>query len=258
MSPVYARRYSRAMRATLGILLGLTLAQPVGEFVPPRILATVKSPDDRTAIELRRWPTGRPNQYGPVVYHVTRDGTDVLVDSPLGIRRADQDFAAATLAFVGADNFRTIDERYTTRSGKTREHHVIARERTIHFKNPAGAPIDITLRAQNDGVAFRYQFPDRSGGAKNIVEETTRFHVPDRSSAWMLPRQPVGRYAPAYEDLFRELPAGTSADLPDGWDLPALFKTPIGRWVLVTESALDESYAGSHLSQRARDNLYRV
>src|SRR5262249_52123556 len=151
-----------------------------------------------------------------------RDGQEVVADSPLGIRRADQDFDAATLTFVGATDFRTIDERYTMRSGKRRERHVVARERTIHFKNPAGAPIDITLRAQNDGVAFRYEFPDRSRDVKTVLEEATGFCVPAQSTAWLLPRQPVGKYAPAYEDLFREVPSEKASHLTYGGDLPAL------------------------------------
>jgi len=58
--------------------------------------------------------------------------------------------------------------------------------------------------------------------------------------------------------VFREVPSETSSDLPDGWDLPALFRTPGGKWALVTESALDESYAGSHLAQRAPGGVYRL
>jgi hypothetical protein len=231
-------------------MLALTLS-----FTPAQLslVITVTSPDGRSAIEIRHYPAH-------FVYHVTRDGKDVVVDSPLGVRRSDEAFDAATLTFVGADEIRMIDERYTMRSGKAREHHVGARERTVHFKNPAGAALDITLRAQNDGVAFRYQFPDRDPTPKTVVEETTGFLLPARSMAWMLPRQPVGKYAPAYEDLYREVPSFMLHWLyPDGWDLPALFETPGGKWVLLTESALDDTYAGSHLApQRAPDTVYRL
>jgi len=234
--------------ALAAVLLALAVSTARAQL---SLLLTVKSPNGRTAIVIWR--------DGPLFYRVTRDGEDVVAGSPLGIRRADQDFDALT--FVGATDVRTIDERYTTPDGKTREHHVVARERTLHFKNAAGAPIDITLRAQNDGVAFRYRFPDRDRDVKTVVEEATGFHVPDRSTAWILPRQPVGKYAPAYEDLFREVQSAMAPGLADGWDLPALFKTPGGKWALVTESALDESYAGSHLVHRARvydDDVYRL
>src|SRR5215471_11922367 len=146
----------RAMRRALAAgLLALAVSATRAQ---SSLVLTVNSPDGRTAIVMWR--------DGPLFYRVTRDGEDVIARSPLGIRRADQDFGAklnfdsmpaAMLTFVGADDVRTIDERYTMRSGKAREHHVVARERTIHFKSPTGAPLDITLRAQNDGVAFRYR-----------------------------------------------------------------------------------------------------
>ena len=114
------------------------------------------------------------------------------------------------------------------------------------------------LRAQDDGVAFRYRFPESTGGRKTVVGEQTGFTVPDGATAWMLPRQPVGKYAPAYEDLFQQVGSGTASALPDGWDLPALFKTRDGLWALVTESALDATYCGSHLAQHATGGTYRI
>ena len=91
------------------IVLALALigsAVPAADFVPPRIIATVKSPDGRTAIEVRRLHVAR-DVFGPLVYRVTRDGQEVLADSPLGIRRADQDFDAATLTLVGGTDARS-------------------------------------------------------------------------------------------------------------------------------------------------------
>ena len=238
------------MKMTAGLAaLVLALAVAAPSQAPPGAAATLTSPDGRTAIEIRR---------DPLRYRVTRDGQEVLADSPLGIRRADQNFDSAGLTLTAADAVRSLDERYTMLHGKARQHHVVARELTVHFKNAAGARLDVTLRAQNDGIAFRYAFPDRDAAVKTVLDESTGFHVPSGSSAWMLPRQPVGTYAPAYEDLFRQVTAASASALPDGWDLPALFKTPGGKWALVTESALDEHYCGSHFAARADNGVYRI
>ena len=211
---------------------------------------TVTSPDGRLAITVSR------RADGALQYRVTRDGHPVLGDAPLGLRRADASFAAR-LTYRSASAVRNVDESYTTPHGKSRDHKVSARERVLTFANAAG-PIEIVLRAQNDGVAFRYRFPDSGSGTKSVVEELTGFNVPQGSRAWMLPRQPVGQYAPAYEDLFEEVSSGTPAKLPAGWDFPALFKTPGGTWALITESALDETYCGSHLAQAAPNGTYRI
>ena len=225
--------------------------------VPPRILATIKSPDGRTAIEIRRYHS-KGNEFGPLVYRVTRDGTPIVHDSPLGLRRGDQDLSGADLTLVGASNPRTIDERYELPHGKARAHHVVATERTLQFKNAKGARLDIVLHAQNDGVAFRYRFPETKSGPLTVTEELTGFAVPGGSIAWVMPQQEVHKYGPAYEDFYREVKAGTASERSDGWAFPALFKTPDGKWLLISESALDETYCGSHLAQNAPGGVYRI
>jgi hypothetical protein len=74
----------------------------------------------------------------------------------------------------------------------------------------------------------------------------------------MLPHDRAGRYTPAYENLYREVEAGTFSPTGVGWDFPATFRTPGGAWVLLTESALDRGYAGTHLEWDPLEKLYRV
>ena len=64
--------------------------------------------------------------------------------------------------------------------------------------------------------------------------------------------------APACEDLYQQVASATASKLPDGWDLPALFKTSGGTWLLITESALDGGYCGFHLAQSASGGTYRI
>ena len=209
------------------------------------------SPDGRTAIAVTRAAGGT------LTYRVTRNGRAALDESPLGIKRADAVFDA-NLTLISAGAPREINERYTTPHGKKKDHIVSAREMSLTFANPADGRVEIVLRAQNDGVAFRYRFPETAAGAKTVVEELTGFHVPEGSTAWMLPQQAVSKYGPAYEDFYRQVPSGTASERPDGWSFPALFKTPGRTWVLLTESALDETYCGSHLAQNAPAGLYRI
>ena len=212
---------------------------------------TLASPDGRTSIAVSRGAQGR------LTWRVNRNGRPVLEDSPLGIRRADQAFESG-LTLVRAGTARTIDERYAMPFGKRRNHHVVGRERTLTFANAAGARLEIVLRAHADGAAFRYRFPGQAAGVKTVVEEQTGFHVPEGSTAWMMPQQEVHRYGPAYEDFFSEIKAGASAPRADGWALPALFETPAGGWLLISESGLDDGYCGSHLAQPAPGSTYRL
>src|SRR6266542_5968343 len=129
---------------------------------------SVASPDGRTTIAVGRKPDGT------LTYRVARGTQPILGDSPLGIRRADQAFEAG-LAFVAASPVRAIDERYAMPHGKRKDHHVLGRERTLTFANAAGAKLDVILRAHDDGVAFRYRFPETAAGLKTVVEERTGF-----------------------------------------------------------------------------------
>ena len=229
--------------------LGFLLLTSVSAFAQqPWSLA---SPDGHNTIAVAR------QSDGALVWRVTRDGQPILADSPLGIRRADQDFGAG-LTFVGATQPRTIDERYTLPFGKWRDHVVSGRERTLTFANAGGARLDVVLRAHDDGVAFRYRFPETAAGNKTVVEERTGFHIPQGSTAWMLPHQEVHKYGPAYEDFFVEVHAGTAAPRADGWSFPALFRTSGGRWLLISESAVDEHYCGTHLAADAPGGVYRL
>jgi alpha-glucosidase len=211
----------------------------------------VSSPDGHNTIAVARQADGA------LVWRVTRDGQPILADSPLGIRRADQEFTTG-LTFVSAAAPRTIDERYTLPAGKRHDHVVSGREQTLTFANAAGARVEVVLRAHDDGVAFRYRFPESAPGTKTVVEERTGFHVPQGSTAWMLPQQEVHKYGPAYEDFYVEVPSGTAAPRSDGWSFPALFRISTGRWMLISESAVDEHSCGSHLAAEAPGGVYRL
>jgi hypothetical protein len=212
---------------------------------------SVTSPDGRLEIGVTLRAGGK------LTWQVTAGRAAVLSPSPLGLRRHDQPFIEG-LRFVAAPDPTPVDDRYEMPHGKRRQHVVSGRERVVSFANAAGAKLDVILRAQNDGVAFRYRFPERDETPRRLYEELTGFTVPSGSHGWMLPHQLPGRYAPAYEDLFREVRAGTTAPDASGWSFPALFETPAHAWMLITEAGLDETYAASHLTPDASDHTYRI
>jgi hypothetical protein len=211
---------------------------------------SVASPDGRSTIAVKI--TG-----GRLSWHVMHRGAVVLADSPMGIRRADQSFVDG-LTFVSATTPAAIDDSYQMPHGKRRDHHARGGQSTLVFANASGAKLEVVLRAYDDGVAFRYRFPESATAPKTVVDEQTAFHVPAGATAWMLPQSPPGKYTPAYEDFFAEVPAGTAAPTESGWAFPALFRTPAGAWMLVTEAGLDSQYCGTRIASAAPDGLYRI
>jgi hypothetical protein len=142
--------------------------------------------------------------------------------------------------------------------GKRRLHQVRAREQTVELVTAAGARLEVVLRAHDDGVAFRYRFPEKDPAARTVTGEETGFRLPAGASAWLLPHQPPSKYGPAYEDFFQEVAAGTTAPTPSGWSFPGLFKTAAGVWLLVTEAGLDETYCGARFAAEAPGGAYRI
>ena len=212
---------------------------------------SVGSPDGLNQITLTRQADGR------LLWRAARGRSVVVQDSVLGLRRTDQSFTNG-LAVVRASTATPVEERYETPHGKRRVHQVRGNERTVTFRNASGGLLDVILRAHDDGVAFRYRFPETDASPRTVVEETTGFRMPAGATAWLLPHHMPSRYKPAYEDLFHEVPVGTSAPEPAGWSFPGLFKTPGGAWLLITEAALDESYCGSRFAADAPGGVYRL
>jgi alpha-glucosidase len=118
--------------------------------------------------------------------------------------------------------------------------------------------MDLILRAYNDGIAFRYRFPEESPEKRIVIHEATGFRIPEGATAYIQPYDNPSQYTPAYEQYFLNgIPAGTPSPLPSGWAFPALFSLPgQDKWLLITEASLDPGYCGTHLEREAPNGLY--
>lgn len=196
-----------------------------------------------------------------LVYKVDRikDGQAIAVieNSPLGIDRKDQQFSSE-LKFVSKGEVKTIDETYTMAIGRQTEIRNNANELELTFKNQQGSLIQLVLRAYNDGVAFRYAFPEKSDSAFTVVRELTGFKVPETGKAWIQRYDVPSQYTPAYEKFYEdEMPIGTASPDAEGWAFPALFNSN-EQWVLISEANLTPNYCGIRMEQNAPNGMYRV
>jgi hypothetical protein len=204
---------------------------------------------------------------GALTYRVARtagaDTAAVLAPSPLGITREDARFTEG-LRFV-SERRRTVDHAYTLTHGKRGKVRGRAREMTLSFANADDVRVELVFRAYDGGAAFRYRFPKR---AKAFANDTTRytvtgersgFRLPDGAAGWMLPYDAAGKWAPAYENRYRKVAAGTASPTGRGWGYPALFRVGEGGpWALLTEAGLGGQYAGTHLGWDSTAAAYRT
>lgn len=194
-------------------------------------------------------------------YSVNRTGAEVLNASTLGLVRGDVDFSKG-LAVLSVSKSETVKDTYTLKNAKRLINNYTANKKVIHLENGSKKKLDVIFQVSNDGIAFRYYFPDRDSKINQLSEEKTSFHFFEGSKAWMQPMS-VAKTGwestnPSYEEYYKkEINVGTAAPTEAGWVYPALFNYK-DTWLLVSESGLDGNYCATRLKQNAPDGNYSI
>jgi hypothetical protein len=174
----------------------------------------------------------------------------VVNPSDLGVRRMDE-FFAGNFSFQGVTT-RSIDESYQNATGKQLSLRNHANEMTLSF-SLNNKLMNVVFRAYDDGVAFRYIFPEVSDSEYYITGENTTFQLPTEGSSWI---QEYANFQPVYEKFFSN---GTPMNqtITTHSAFPALFKTP-KFWLLLTEADLQANFFASHLDAYYGNGTYRL
>ncbi len=185
------------------------------------------------------------------------NGQTIIRPSPLGLVREDADFSK-DLTFVSAENVREFSTSYTLTSGKQSEYKNKGNELVLHFSAKNVEKLDLVFRSFDNGVAFRYEFPEQDAGTKTVIEETSGFLIPENSKAWLQAYDTITKWTPAYERYFENgIEPGTPAPVNNGWAFPALFKLE-NHWILLSEADLDGGYFAGHLNNEIGSQLYTI
>jgi hypothetical protein len=227
-----------------------TLASPDGKLVATLALTAPE--------QIAAYPADKVRLYYRVEQGAEGQRVEILPWSPLGIERSDEAFVDGLVAKRQSEVI-VIDETYRVLHGKRSVCHSLARQQSFVFENPRGAAMEVVFRVANDGVAFRYHFPGSSAEAVKVTSELTGFRLPATGRAWLTPYQEATQWAPAYEDYYMEVPVGTACPRKTGWAFPALFQVAQnGRWVLLTDAAVDGSYCACRLAAASPEGVYQI
>ena len=125
------------------------------------------------------------NGDGELSYSVNKGDTEVVKQSALGFAIKEDDFRILTFDKA---NSRKIQGSYENKSGKHKEVSYDCNETTLTFKGWKFY-LDITMRAYDDGYAFRYGIRaiDGSSGTLTVLAEKTEFSLPENASLWTQP-----------------------------------------------------------------------
>jgi alpha-glucosidase len=192
----------------------------------------VTSPDNRNEVQVGI-------HEGGLYYIVNRDGTTLLTPSRLGFVFRGQPPLRDSLRI--ADSSRsTFDETWTQPWGEVRRVRNHYNELKVSVQETTGSRRQFTLavRAFNDGVAFRYEFPAQPNLAEfEVMDELTEFAFADNARAWSIPsnRPRLDRS----EQLYSSQPISTL----DSVQTPITMETRDGKTFMVLHEANLVDYA---------------
>ena len=186
--------------------------------------------------------------YLSIVYSENNAYTEVIPKINIGLVRNDQNFSnKLTLKKTGEPKF--IKDSYSALHGKKSECSNSANEITVFFENPDKSKFNLIIRAYNDGVAFRYEFPEEKG-TYVINDELTSYSIPDSTNRWL------EKFDLSNEGLYDKMIDGTREEK---WCYPALFETTKGNcWYLIHEAEVNRSYCATKLSNINSGSDYKI
>jgi len=238
---------------------------------------TVNSPNNR--IELTFSDDG-----GLATYSITYDGVQAMTPSRLGFEADFGDFTQGLK--MSQHKMQFSDATIYVKGGGKRT--VSSVRYTVPFTNAKGQQMSVIFNVTNNGVAYCYEIPRPGENPKCgvIRREVSSFNFPEGTSTFLCPQ--IGpmtgweRTKPSYEEDYKaDAPMTDRSRFGQGYTFPCLFKAPLpssqlggsskaskslpqsgeterGLWVLVSETGVDGSYVGSHLSDYNPETGYTI
>ncbi|HEY6975829.1 MAG TPA: glycoside hydrolase family 97 protein [Chitinophagaceae bacterium] len=141
--------------------------------------------------------------------------------------------------------FRDTSEDYVLIVGKAKNVHSHYSEVIIPLEEPVAPQrkINFAVRAFDDGIAFRYEFPQQKNWSSyTLLDENTTFKLTGNPTVHTLF---LPNYTTSHEGLYSTL---SLSDVKEDtlMDMPTLFEFPNNIYLAITEAALLD-YAGMYL-----------
>lgn len=179
---------------------------------------TLSSPDGRLIFSFSLTGEGVPK------YTISYVEKSVVLSSSLGINDWQKDLVISNVSFSQQDT--TWKQVYGERS-IVRDHYK-AMNVTLLRKSKGQATLQLQIRAYNEGIAFRYFFPEGENGGSylHITGESTEFAFEPETKAWFTPRA---------QSLHKLM---SLKDWPDESDRPLTLELPNGLFACLAEAEM--------------------
>ena len=192
---------------------------------------TVPSPDGNLKISLS-------GESGKAAINIDYKGVRLVEPSPIGFEFADRSFGN-DLKFSSGKLTRIVDD-YGMPTGKASHIHSVSNQKVVTMTSSDGRTVELHLRAFDDGVAFRYVFPEQEGMEKLLIKKELLDIRPTGDpvvKAMYLPG-----FTSSHEAVYITKPLSEHNEGKNA-DMPLLMSYPGGQFVAVTEAMVID-YAG--------------
>ncbi|HEY4734173.1 MAG TPA: glycoside hydrolase family 97 protein [Gemmatimonadaceae bacterium] len=242
MTQMYNGRLTRGM-AFAAALMTFTASVAVAQDT-----ISVSSPDGRNKV-------GVATNEGKLYYILTRDGRRLLEPSMLGFEFKGAPTLRDGLRITGTKRA-AHDETWTQPWGevaRVRDNHNELRVSVTETAAPQ-RHFDFVVRAFNDGIGFRYEFPAQAPLADFVIsDELTQFNLADDAKSWWIPSN-RGRL-----DRSEMLYSSSPVSVIDSIQTPLTMATRDGKTFMVIHEANLVDYARMNLAGPRMDGrLLRV
>lgn len=162
-------------------------------------------------------------------------------------------FSQADAEFVYMDSSPVVSlkEDYTMVTGKRRHCMNQGNQQVFHFKNAQNVRLDLEFRVYDDGIAFRYVFPELKE-EMSIAGEKTTFQFQDGITRW------TQKLSQSYEDFYLKNKGRVADYSKNQWGFPALFEVSDAVFTLLSEANIMRGNCGSWLNNVAGESAYQV
>ena len=150
-------------------------------FALPSAPVSVASPGKVLVVSLRVDNDGRPE------YRIDRNQQAIVDWSRLGFILADAPKLERNFT-VGEVTQRSFDDTWEQPWGERRYVRDHGTEMRATLRERSGRQLIVVFRVFDDGVGFRYEFPDQPQLKQvNIIDELTEFAIAQPATAWWIP-----------------------------------------------------------------------
>ena len=212
---------------------------------------SLSSPDEKNTLTFSLTDTGKPT------YTIAHDGVVVVDTSAMGFDLKDLDALSEDFEIIKTETS-TADETWQMPWGEQLEVRNHYNELIIYLQETSEnkRKLNIHFKAYNDGIGFRYEFPEQENLDEFIIaDENTEFNLTGDHKTWWIPGD-WDIYEHLYsETKFSEIDALAKANNPDlnasyipenAVNTPVTMKTAEGLYLSFHEADLTD-YAGMTL-----------